>query len=86
MSESEWTVRKIASLLRPGERFVFADDLGGEGQTLTVESTANSFGTIEVATEELDFTVDLGSRQMVTMAVPFRRPRRRGRARKEEEQ
>jgi len=66
---SEWLVRKVASELRPGERFIFADDLGGEGEVVTVESLATFFGTTEVAVEEFDFTLDLGDRQMVTMAT-----------------
>jgi len=67
---SEWTVRKRAELLRPGDRFIFSDDLGGEGEVVTVESrSANMFGTIEVQTEELDFTLDLGNTQFVTVAT-----------------
>lgn len=66
---SDWLVRKVADQLRPGDRFIFSDDLGGQGEVVTVESrSANMFGTIEVQTEEFDFTMDLGDRQMVTMA------------------
>lgn len=65
----EWTVLKAAYALRPGDRFIFSDNLGGEGEVLTVESIANSFGTIEVATEELDFTLDVGDKTMVTMSL-----------------
>lgn len=66
---SEWTVRKTAHELRPGERFVFAKDLGGEGDVVTVESvSADMFGTTEVETEELDFTLNLGTKQWVTIA------------------
>lgn len=67
---SEWTVKKAARALRPGDRFIFADDLGGEGEVVTVESAANLFGTVEVQTEELDFTIDLNFNQVVTMAPP----------------
>lgn len=67
---SGWLVRKVADDLMPGDRFIFAEDLGGEGEVVTVESrSANMFGTIEVDTEELDFSIDLGDRQMVTMAT-----------------
>jgi hypothetical protein len=67
---SEWLVRKVADALVPGDRFIFSDDLGGEGEVVTVESrSANMFGTIEVDTEELDFSLNLGDRQMVTMAT-----------------
>jgi hypothetical protein len=70
MASNDWTVRKVASELRPGDRFVFSDDLGGEGEVVTVEAAANLLGTVEVQTEELDFDLDLGERQMVTMAPP----------------
>lgn len=74
MAMSDWTVRKVADELRPGDRFIFSDDLGGEGEIVTVEErSANMFGTIEVATEELDFTIDLLDRQMVTLAPPLPR-------------
>jgi hypothetical protein len=62
-----WQFRKTADALRPGDRFIFSDDLGGEGEVLTVESTANSFGTIEVATEEVDFTIDLNHNTWVNI-------------------
>jgi len=62
-----WQVRKTADALRPGDRFIFADDLGGEGEVLTVEGAANSFGTIEVAVEEFDFTIELNYNQWVSM-------------------
>jgi len=65
-----WTVRKVAGELRPDERFIFADDLGGEGEALTVVAVgADMFGTTEVEVEELDFTLDIGTNQMVTMAT-----------------
>ena len=65
----DWTVRKAAGLLVPGERFIFADDLGGEGETLTVVAVgADTYGTTEIEVEELDFTLDVGTRQFVTMA------------------
>lgn len=66
---TDWNVRKVADQLRPGDRFIFADELGGEGEVVTVEArSANMFGTIEVQTEEIDSTLLLGDRQMVTMA------------------
>lgn len=65
----EWLVRKAAGLLKPGEKFIFADDLGGEGEVLTVMAiSADMFGTTEVEVEELDFTLDLSTKGWVTMA------------------
>jgi hypothetical protein len=55
-------------MLRPGDRLIFSEEMGGEGEVLTVEGTANSFGTIEIAVEELDFTIDAEFNQMVTLA------------------
>lgn len=65
---SDWTVLKTADSLRPGDRFIFGPEIGGEGEVVTVESAANLFGTVEVQTEELDFTIDLVSIQPVMMA------------------
>jgi hypothetical protein len=66
---SEWKVVKAADSLRPGDRFIFGDDMGGEGEVLTVEGTADSFGTIEIATEEKDFTIEANFNQMITLAT-----------------
>jgi hypothetical protein len=67
---SDWVVVKAADMLRPGDRLIFGPEIGGEGEVLTVESIANHFGTTEVATEELDFTIDLIGSQPVTIAPP----------------
>lgn len=71
-----WTVRKAARLLVPGERFIFAADIGGEGEVLTVVAATDRFGTTEIQTEELDFTIDVVSKEWVTMG-PAKRVRRR---------
>lgn len=65
---SDWSVLKTADALRPGDRFIFGPEIGGDGEVLTVESAANAFGAVEVQTEELDFTIDLVSIQPVMMA------------------
>lgn len=65
---SEWTVRKRADLLVPGDRFIFAEELGGEGEVLTVESAGKAFGDVEIQTEEIDFCIDLSDTTMVTLA------------------
>lgn len=64
---SEWTVRVRADTLKPGDKFIFAEDLGGEGNVLTVEGVASLFGTLTIATEELDWEIDLMDGQMVTV-------------------
>lgn len=65
----KWAVRKSVRLLRPGERFVFAEELGGEGEVLTVRwVSADMFGSTEIGTEELDFDLDVTSKTWVTMA------------------
>lgn len=71
MSKSnDWTVRKAVRLMVPGERFIFADDIGGDGQVLTVVAiSADMFGITEVEAEELDCTLDLPSTGWVTMAT-----------------
>ena len=71
MPDNEWTVKIAADNLKPGDRFIFGEDLGGEGEVVTVESRSpNMFGTIEVQTEELDFDIDLDVSQFVTAAPP----------------
>lgn len=66
---SEWVVRKRARELAPGERFVFDEDLGGEGETLTVVAVAEAFGTASIETEEVDFEIDVQSSQWLTMTT-----------------
>lgn len=69
-TNGDWTVRKAAGLLKPGEKFIFADDMGGEGETLTVVAvSADMFGTTEVEVEELDFTLDLSTTGWVTVTT-----------------
>lgn len=66
---SGWSVRKRADILQPGDRFIFSEEIGGEGETLTVERAAEAYGIVEVRTEELDFTLTLAPFTLVTMAV-----------------
>lgn len=65
---SEWTVRKRAGALLTGDRFIFSEDLGGEGQALTVNHILTAFGTVEIHTDELDFSVDTTQHTMVMLA------------------
>lgn len=65
---STWTVRKGVDHLKAGDRFIFADDLGGEGQTLTALGPANNeLGTRLVGTEELDFDLEFYGNAWVTL-------------------
>jgi hypothetical protein len=68
-----WAVRKAASLLAPGERFIFAEEIGGEGEVLTVVATMDTLGTTTIETEELDFDIEVLSKQWLTMAPEKRR-------------
>jgi hypothetical protein len=68
-----WAVRKAAGLLAPGERFVFSADLGGEGEVLTVVATMDTMGTTTIETEELDFDIEVLSKQWLTMAPDKRK-------------
>lgn len=63
-----WVVRLSVDSLRPGSRFYFDDEFGGEGNIVTVESHTNLFGTIEVWTEEYDFPLEFQRGQWVTLA------------------
>jgi len=64
---AQWHVVKRADQLRPGDRFVFTEELGGEGEVVTVASLATYFGTAEVGTEEVDFTISMVTNQMVPL-------------------
>lgn len=67
MSE-EFVVSKPASQLRQGDRFIFAEDIGGENEVVTVVSTGDSFGTVAIETEELDFAIEVTAHQWLTIA------------------
>lgn len=67
-TSEEFVASKPASELRPGDRFVFAEDLGGEGEVVTVASTGDAFSTLAIETDELDFDIEVVSSQMVTIA------------------
>lgn len=64
----EFVVSKPAGQLRPGDRFIFSEEMGGEGEAVTVESLSDSFGTVSIETEELDFTIEAQSHQWLTIA------------------
>ncbi|HEX9085920.1 MAG TPA: hypothetical protein VF867_00150 [Arthrobacter sp.] len=68
MSE-EFIVSKPANEMRPGDRFIFDEDMGGEGEVLTVVAvSADMFGSMEIETEELDFLLDVLTHQWLTIA------------------
>lgn len=65
----EFKVVKRADQLRPGDRFIFTQELGGEDEVVTVDSLAVYFGTAEVGTEEVDFTISMLTSQMVSIVA-----------------
>lgn len=64
----EFIVSQPASQLRQGDRFIFAEDIGGEGEAVTVVSTVDTFGTIAIETEELDFDIEVLAHQWMQIA------------------
>lgn len=62
---SEFIVKVKADTLTPGQRIVFAEEFGGEGEVVTVSGTGNYFGTVAVNTEELDFELMFNASAMV---------------------
>jgi hypothetical protein len=62
-----WQVRKTADALLPGDRIIFSEEMGGEGEVLTVDGISNSFGTIEISTEELDFELMASHNQWISI-------------------
>lgn len=67
MSE-EFVVSKPASQMRQGDRFIFSDDLGGEGEVVTVVSLVDTLGTVAIETEELDFDIEVTAHQWMQIA------------------
>ena len=63
------TVRKRADQIRPGDRFVFGPDLGGEGEILTATDVAVEYGIVSIWVEERDFAIETTDRRFVTMEV-----------------
>jgi hypothetical protein len=54
------------SELKPGQRFEFSEEFGGEGETLTALGPANNMmGTYTLGTEELDFDLDFYGNKFV---------------------
>jgi hypothetical protein len=65
----EFIVSKPASQLRPGDRFIFDEEMGGEGEVLTVKAVSpDMFGIMELETEELDFNLDVVPYQWMQIA------------------
>jgi hypothetical protein len=70
MTEQHWKVRKDVDYLRAGDRFIFEDWFGGEGEILTATGPAqNLMGTRVVGTEELDFDLEFVTTSLVRIAV-----------------
>jgi len=54
--------------LKPGQRFEFGEEFGGEGETLTATGPANNLlGTRVLGTEELDFDLEFYGNAYVTV-------------------
>lgn len=64
---TNWDVRTLAVRLEVGDRFVFAEDLGGQGEVLTVASRRYNREIVVVSTEELDHTIEIHERTFVTL-------------------
>jgi hypothetical protein len=70
MTDQHWNVRKAVESLRAGDLFIFAEEFGGEGETLTATGPAqNLMGTRVLGTEELDFDLEFADNAMVQIAV-----------------
>jgi hydrogenase maturation factor HypE len=62
-----WQMQKTADALVPGDKIIFTEAMGGEGEVLTVESIANYFGTVDITTEELDFDLSASAKQWISI-------------------
>jgi hypothetical protein len=52
MAQKGWLVRKAAQFLEPGERFIYAPNIGGEGHIVKVVSVESYYGVTMIETEE----------------------------------
>lgn len=68
ISGKDFIVSKPAKEMRSGDRFIFAEDIGGEGEVVTVVALVDTFGTIAIETEELDFDVEVLAHQWLQIA------------------
>lgn len=62
-----WKMQKTADALNPGDKIIFSEALGGEGQVVTVDTIANYFGTVDITTWELDFDISAGEKQWISI-------------------
>jgi len=62
---SEWQMHKRPDALKPGDRIIFSDAMGGEGETVTVECVTAFMGDVVIHTEELDFGLGVVASQMI---------------------
>jgi hypothetical protein len=62
-----WQMQKTADALKPGDRIIFSEAMGGEGQVLTVDTIANYFGTVDITTLELDFDLSASENQWISI-------------------
>lgn len=60
-------ILRFANELKRGDAFIFSEELGGEGEVLTVDSAVTYYGTTEVMTEEMPFTISLIGAQPVEL-------------------
>lgn len=71
MTPDQWIVSKPARELRAGDRFVFTDAMGGEGEVVTVAFTCGVFdyGTTCITTLELDFEIEWPANSIVPLCI-----------------
>lgn len=62
-----WQMQKTADALKPGDKIIFSEAMGGEGQVLTVDTIANYFGTVDITTMELDFDISANANQWISI-------------------
>lgn len=66
--ESDWTVKMRADTVRPGLQFLFTEEMGGEGEWVTVvANSGNLFGTVALETEEFDFDIEVQNTTMLSV-------------------
>lgn len=70
MSDQDWTVRKTVENLKAGDRIIFDEEFGGEGEVVTAEGPAmNLMGTRVLNVEELDFPLEFATNAWVKIAA-----------------
>lgn len=65
---NNYSVRKIPTALKSGDRIIFSAGMGGDNQVVTVANVVEDFGIAHIYTEEYDFSIEVLTNNTVKFA------------------